>query len=334
MLGLIRGTIGEFRNLLVARIDPALLSRDLAQSDAERVVALAAATPQAKVVRGLRLLADALAAGRSSGNPRLELETAVLRLALAAEDQSLESIGTRLTLLEQAAPGIVPAAALGAGISAAPPAAQEAPVVPVVEKPLSKAAPKPEPALKIEPVAKPEPPAKTDPAPSAGAALQAEPKPKAEPQPRAEPEPQAESPPDKPGTREPIPAAPVTLQRVRSLWDQIRLRAEERQKPLKGPLSRATVDAVDADSLTIGVSDALHEGIARDKLSIIEDAVADVVGRRLRIVIRARTPATSAHRAPPPAASASAPAASASAPDGEVDLLAYARKKLGGTETT
>ena len=80
MLGLVRGAIAEFRNLLVARIDPALLARDLSRTDAGAIEALAAATPQPKVVRGLRLLADALAAGRNSGNPRLELETAVLRL--------------------------------------------------------------------------------------------------------------------------------------------------------------------------------------------------------------------------------------------------------------
>ena len=48
-----------------------------------------------------------------------------------------------------------------------------------------------------------------------------------------------------------------TLQQVRSLWDQIRLRAEEKHKPLKGLLSRATVDSVDDGSLVIGVGDAI-----------------------------------------------------------------------------
>ena len=56
MLGLIRGAIGEYRNLLVARIDADLLARDLSTADADAVIALAAATPQPKVVRGLRLL--------------------------------------------------------------------------------------------------------------------------------------------------------------------------------------------------------------------------------------------------------------------------------------
>jgi DNA polymerase-3 subunit gamma/tau len=298
MFGLIRGAIGEYRNLLVARIDPALLGRDLSASDADAAIALAAATPQPRVVRGLRLLADALAAGRLSGSPRLEIETAVLRLVVQSEDPSLEALSSRVALLEQAqgaAPLVLPPSRVA-------PAAARAPLPPPLVTPAAAAAP----------------PIESRQTSAPKASLAAEPA----------PAPAGAGPPPPPN------AGPPTLQQVRSLWDQIRLRAEERQKPLKGPLSRATVDAVDADSLTIGVSDALHEGIARDKLSIIEDAVADVVGRRLRIVIRARTPATSAHRAPPPAASASAPAASASAPDGEVDLLAYARKKLGGTETT
>jgi DNA polymerase III subunit gamma/tau len=354
MLGLIRGTIGEFRNLLVARIDAALLSRDLAQSDAERVVALAAATPQAKVVRGLRLLADALAAGRSSGNPRLELETAVLRLALAAEDQSLESIATRVALLEQGTPqAAAPAAVLGAGISAAPP---PAPALPVAEKPAQKPLPKAEPAPKSEAAARVEAP------PEAQAATRADapkaevhkaevpkaevPKaevPKAE-VPKAEAAPQAEAPaaavpqPDpeaarKPGGREPIPAAPVTLQRVRSLWDQIRLRAEEQYKPMRGPLSRATVDALEGDRVIVGLVDSLNEGIVRARLPVLEAALADALGTPLRVSLKVvgpaeRSPARSAHRSTPSEASV---AQSADDSGGEADLLAYARRKLGGS---
>ena len=44
---LIRSLIGAFRNLLVARIDPALLERDLVAEDAERAARQAAALPQA-----------------------------------------------------------------------------------------------------------------------------------------------------------------------------------------------------------------------------------------------------------------------------------------------
>jgi DNA polymerase-3 subunit gamma/tau len=261
MFGLIRGAIAEYRNLLVARIDPELLGRDLSAADAEAVIANARETPQPKVVRGLRLLADALAAGRLSGSPRLELETAVLRLVVQHEDPSLEALATRVALLE-------------GGPSRAP------------EAPRSE-----QPAAAKQP-AVPEVPA------AAG-------------------------------------TGPPNLQQVRSLWGQIRLRAEERHKPLKAVLARATVDAVDERALVLGVGDATHEGLARDKLSVLEDAVADVLGVRLRVVVRSRAPVTSAHRATPAAAeppAAQPPEASASRADGEVDLLAYARKKLGRTE--
>jgi DNA polymerase-3 subunit gamma/tau len=301
MFGLIRGAIGEYRNLLVARIDPGLLGRDLSSSDADLVVALAASTAQPRVVRGLRLLADALASGRLSGSPRLELETAVLRLVVQAEDPSLEALATRVALLEQ-------------GVAAAP----VAPPVPEARKPAA-AVSAPRPAIARPAILREEPPVApvrnvepTTPPAAAAAAPVAQPK----------------SPPPSLGN-----GGPPTLQQVRSLWDQIRLRADERHKPLKGPLARATVDAVDGESLTIGVLDDLQEDILRGKLSVIEDAVADAVGRRLRIVIRARTPATSAHRAPPSQPQAAPADASASDPSGEVDLLAYARKKLGGTET-
>jgi DNA polymerase III gamma/tau subunit len=278
MFGLVRGAIGEYRNVLVARVDQGLLSRDLSPADAEAVVALAAATPQPRVVRGLRLLADALASGRLSGSPRLELETAVLRLVIQTEDPSLEALATRVALLEQGQPSASPAP-----VAAAPRAAALPP--PPAERRAESRKPAPAATVPIEP-------------PPLTAA-----------------------------------AGPPTLQQIRSQWDQIRLRADERHKPLRAPLARATVDAVDDQSLTIGMPDELQATIAREKLSVIEDAVAEVIGRRLRIVVRARTPATSAHRATP-AASAAAGDASASAHDGEIDLLAYARKKLGGTETT
>jgi DNA polymerase-3 subunit gamma/tau len=278
MFGLLRGAIGEYRNLLIARIEPELLGRDLSAADAEAVAAAAAGTPQPKIVRGLRLLADALAAGRLSGSPRLELETALLRLIVATEDPSLEALASRVALLEQ-----------GAGQSSV--AGQGA------ERPKRS-----EPAASAQPAAA-TPAAATAPTVPAPAV-----------------------------TTVPPPAGRVpTLQQVRSLWDQIRLRADERHKPLKGPLSGATVDAVDATSLTIGVSDALQETIARDKLPILEDAVAEVLGVKLRVVIRSRAPATSAHRAPPPPPP---PSASGNGVDGESDLLAYARRKLGRTEST
>jgi hypothetical protein len=262
MLGLIRGAIGEYRNVLVARIDAGLLARDLSTADADAVIALAASTPQPKVVRGLRLLADALAAGRSSGNPRLELETAVLRLIVQGEDPSLEALATRVALLEGGvAPSQPPAprARTAAPEGAAPERTAAPPPVRAAVPPERTVAALPEPVASLpEPVASPA-------APSA-----------------------AVNP----------PAAP-TLQQVRSLWDQIRLRVEERSKPLRGPLSRATVDALDASALTISVPDEIQESLLRPRLALVESAVADALRVPLRLVLRNRSARTGDPYQPP-----------------------------------
>ncbi|MGH7709325.1 MAG: DNA polymerase III subunit gamma/tau [Vulcanimicrobiaceae bacterium] len=145
MLGLIRATIGEFRHLLVARIDPNLLDRDLSDDDARTVHERAETTPQVKLVRALRLFGDALGASRSSGNPRLELETAALRLVLQGEDPTLDALATRVTLLEadspaiSAAPPAVPAAKAAAPAPAV--AKHEPPVEAVVAHEAAAAAP-------------------------------------------------------------------------------------------------------------------------------------------------------------------------------------------------
>jgi DNA polymerase-3 subunit gamma/tau len=108
---LTRSLITEFRNLLVARIDPMLLARDLAPEDAERAGVQAAAVSQAMLVRALRSFSDALALARSGGNARLELETALLRFIFTPEDPTLDALATRVAALEEgrsAAPSAPP----------------------------------------------------------------------------------------------------------------------------------------------------------------------------------------------------------------------------------
>ncbi|HEY6327550.1 MAG TPA: DNA polymerase III subunit gamma/tau [Candidatus Cybelea sp.] len=109
---LTRALITEFRNLLVARIDPMLLARDLAPEDAERAAVRAAAVSQAMLVRALRSFSDALALARTGGNARLELETALLRFIFTPEDPTLDALATRVAALEErrtAAPSAPPA---------------------------------------------------------------------------------------------------------------------------------------------------------------------------------------------------------------------------------
>jgi len=122
---LIRNLIAEFRNLLVGRIDGELLARDLAPEDAERAVDRGKHFTQVQIIRALRLLTDALATARSSGHPRLELETALLRYVFTAEDTTLDALSARVSALEE---GTVPQ-----------------PVAPAVLQPPAKAAPEPQP---------------------------------------------------------------------------------------------------------------------------------------------------------------------------------------------
>lgn len=322
MLGLVRGAIGEYRNLLVARIDRDLLARDLSASDAEAVVVLATQTPQPRVVRGLRLLADALAAGRSSGNPRLELETAVLRLIVQGEDPSLEALATRVALLESGIapqiPVVSPVRIANAPSPAAPGGSVDSPAPSVRDAPrLVREA---EPTVEAEALVEPEPHVREPVPPPALRVVPPLVVAGAPPQ----PDPAVAS------------AAMPSLQQVRSQWDQIRLRAEEKHKPLRALLSRATVDAVDATTLVIGVGDGIQEGLARDKTQLIEAAVTDVLRVSLRAVIRVRGAAGATPRGAGDTlegAESTASPGSAARPGGEIDLLAYARKKLGGTET-
>ncbi|MFY9738344.1 MAG: DNA polymerase III subunit gamma/tau, partial [Candidatus Cybelea sp.] len=98
---LTRSLIAGFRHLLVARVDAELLATDLAPEDARRVASQAASLSQAMLLRALRIFGEALSLGRSGGNARLELETALLRFILAGEDPTLDALGARLATLEE-----------------------------------------------------------------------------------------------------------------------------------------------------------------------------------------------------------------------------------------
>jgi DNA polymerase-3 subunit gamma/tau len=322
MPGLLRGAIAEYRNLLVARIDPELLGRDLSTEDAAAAVALAARTPQPKIVRGLRLLADALAAGRTSGNPRLELETAVLRLIVQREDPSLEALATRVALLEASAPA---PAAPGDGIPASQPSGP-APLAEAARADLEEAAPVPLRETGVVSLNEADVVSLNGAAPPIVDAF-----------PLAAPGPRAAAERNRAADAGPVPEPPLeagpTLQRVRSLWEQIRLRAEEEAMPLRAPLSRATVDALAGNLLTITVPDDFNESILRPRLAILERAIAAAVGSPLRVLLRNRTGSNGTTASEPPAA-ATLDLGSPEPPGGEIDLLAYAREKIGRTKNS
>ena len=245
MSGLIRGTVAEFRHLLVARVNPDLLSRDLAEDDALAARERAAATPQARLVRALRLLSDALAAARNSGNARLELESAVLRLVLQGEDPTLDALAARLTALES---GDAPAARP----LPAPARAQPPPPTAVREQPPP---PRPEPGVHSD-AAQPEAPS----------------------QPVA-PERVVPAAPAKPV------GAPMELsvQKLRSLWQSIRMRAETEKSSLRAGLSRATVAALDGDVLMLRVPDPMASEVIKRDVATVKKAIAEITGRSVDV---------------------------------------------------
>jgi DNA polymerase-3 subunit gamma/tau len=255
MPGLIRALIAEFRHLLVARVTPELLARALAADDAAAAEARAESVPQARIVRALRLFGDALGAARNSGNARLELETAMLRYILQAEDPSLDALAARVSAIES-----------GSGV---PPVAMPAPRV---------AAARPAPP----PVAAAAPPAAA-PKPAAAPPAQITPPAAAAPKPAAEP------------VRAPAGVAasgPLTIAKVRSLWSSVRTRAEGEKPSIAAQLGRATIDAVGDDTITLRMPDPISGEALKRNIDTLRAAVDGVIGRPIdvRVIVGAAGP--------------------------------------------
>ncbi len=148
MLVLMRLLVAALRNVLVARIDPALLERDLAPDDAAHATQRAGSVTQSLLVRALRVLTDAIALARSGGNARLELETAILRVVLVGEDPNIEALSARLAALEDRSGASPPA------IRTPAPAASRASAAPARTRPEPS---RPEPAVQSAPEPRPDP---------------------------------------------------------------------------------------------------------------------------------------------------------------------------------
>ncbi len=222
VLVLMRSLIAAFRNLLVARVDPALLGRDLAPEDASRAAKQAEGLSQAMLVRALRAFSDALSLARSGGNPRLELETALLRFILAGEDPTLDALSARVASLEE-------------GSNSAPRPAQPAPAPAPTPRAEQKAAPRAESKVKTEAA---------------------------------------------------TPTAAPTVQKVRAAWSSIRGKAEGERPPLRAPLSRTAIEAVEGNALVLKLPDKWSADALRDHAKIVEAAIEEVMGVRLELRLR------------------------------------------------
>jgi DNA polymerase-3 subunit gamma/tau len=269
---LIRSLIAGFRNLLVARVNPELLARDLAPEDAERATERAQTIAQASIVRALRVLTDAASLARTGGNARLELETSLLRFVLASEDPTLEAISARLAALEEGGAPVI-ASALA------------------IEKPKRKAEETPkaeEPPPQPKPRARPK---HEEPAPPAAA--------KATTQPAAA---KATPPPADEKARETETRGPVTVQKVRAAWNNIRGKVESERASLRVPLSRTLVDSVEGNAVLLKLPDSFSADILRDHIKLVESAIADTLGTPMKVTLKVDGSAKSAPKAAEPAA--------------------------------
>lgn len=221
---LARALVGEFRNLLVAQIDPKLLARDLAPEDAKRSADRAPLVAQPVILQALRLLSDALAATRTSGNPRLEIETALLRLIFADA-----MVGLSVTQSVSSLPS--------------------------------------ESKRRVPP---------TEPAPT-----------------------------PKPKSPQPLPIegeiTTVTLQRIRAAWSHIRAKAEATHPPLRMALSRALVDSLEGNTVTLRMPDAWATQAVAEHLGALTEAANDVLGATLIIRTTLDGGAASRPKVPTPA---------------------------------
>ncbi len=205
---LTRSLIAALRNLLVARIDPSLLARDLAEEDAQRAVLQAENLSQATILRALRTFGEALSLLRMGGNARLELETAMLRFILAGEEPTLETLVARVSALEER---------LG-GTPSAPP------VKATVDRSEREATPKDSGALSV--------------------------------------------------------------QQVRAAWQSIRGKVESERQSLRAPLSRAAIGALESNAVVLKLPDDWSADALRDHASLVETAIADVLGVALKVILR------------------------------------------------
>ena len=210
------------------------------------------------LVRALRAFSDALSLARSGGNPRLELETALLRFILTAEDPTIDALAARVATLEE-----------GAG------------------------APPPAPQPKAPPAAEPKAP------------------------PAAEPK--------APPVAERKAPAEISLQKVRAAWQSIRSKVESERQPLRGPLSRAQIEAVDGNAIVLKLPDTWSADALRDHAKLVEAAIADVLGVGLKVTLRVDGNASRAKGSAP----GNVASMTAAQPDDGADaLFDYAKERI------
>jgi hypothetical protein len=91
-----------------------------------------------------------------------------------------------------------------------------------------------------------------------------------------------------------VPAMDLSLQKLRTLWQQIRTRAEEVKPSLNAPLSRATVEGLERDTIVLRIPVPPMAEVVKRELPALKRAIAAVTGRTLDVRV------VSGASAPPP----------------------------------
>jgi type II secretory pathway component PulM len=107
----------------------------------------------------------------------------------------------------------------------------------------------------------------------------------------------------------------LSLQKLRTLWSSVRTRAEEAKPSLNAALGRATVDALENDTVVLRIPIPPMVELVKRELPTLKKAIADVTGRALDVRI---------------VSGAGAPPSENDAPSGgdDDDLMRYALEKL------
>ncbi len=119
-------------------------------------------------------------------------------------------------------------------------------------------------------------------------------------------------------------ASGVSLQKVRAAWQSIRSKIESERQSLRAPLSRAAVESLESNAVVLKLPDAWSADALRDHASLIESAIAEILGTPLRITLRV----DSAGRAKPAAATVAASPEPERDPDDPDALFDYANERI------
>ena len=144
--------------------------------------------------------------------------------------------------------------------------------------------------------------------------------PKAQPKAALPPQPALPPKPMPAPTAEPLAGA-LSLPKIRGAWEGVKTRIYERKTSLRAPLGRANVAELSDDLLTLAIGDDVQGGILRDNVTLIQEAITEVFGRPLRVVVRIEGAARSAAAGPVTVAENNE----------DLALLQYAVKRIGGT---